>query len=297
MTKIIDIQQLSMTYDDDSKVINDINLSIKENKIYGLLGRNGAGKTTLMKLITAQIFSTDGVLRVFGEHPYENQQVLEKICFIKESQKYPDNYRVRDVLEVSASLFKNWDQEYALKLVKEFDLPLKKRVKKLSRGMHSAVGIIVGLASRAPLTIFDEPYLGLDAVARKIFYDQLITDFGNHPRTIILSTHLIDEVSNLLEHVIVIDRGNIIIDRDSEELRGLAYTVTGLAAQVTSFVKGKEVIQEERMGGTMTATLIGDENSNEQSAAKQWGLGVSPVSLQQLIVYLTKSKTEGMLSS
>ena len=184
-----------------------------------------------------------------------------------------------------------------MKLVKEFDLPLKKRVKKLSRGMHSAVGIIVGLASRAPLTIFDEPYLGLDAVARKIFYDQLITDFGNHPRTIILSTHLIDEVSNLLEHVIVIDRGNIIIDRDSEELRGLAYTVTGLAAQVTSFVKGKEVIQEERMGGTMTATLIGDENSNEQSAAKQWGLGVSPVSLQQLIVYLTKSKTEGMLSS
>ncbi len=205
-------------------------------------------------------------------------------------------------MEVSASLFKNWDQEYALKLVKEFDLPLKKRVKKLSRGMHSAVGIIVGLASRAPLTIFDEPYLGLDAVARKIFYDQLITDFGNHPRTIILShprtiilsTHLIDEVSNLLEHVIVIDRGNIIIDRDSEELRGLAYTVTGLAAQVTSFVKGKEVIQEERMGGTMTATLIGDENSNEQSAAKQWGLGVSPVSLQQLIVYLTKSKTEGI---
>lgn len=296
MTKIIDIQQLSMKYD-ASKVIDDINLSIKEDKIYGLLGRNGAGKTTLMKLITAQIFSTNGELKVFGQHPYENQQVLEKICFIKESQKYPDNYRVRDVIEVSASLFENWDQDYAVSLVKEFDLPLKKRMKKLSRGMHSAVGIIIGLASRAPLTIFDEPYLGLDAVARKIFYDQLIEDFGNHPRTIILSTHLIDEVSNLLEHVIVIDRGKIIIDRDSEELRGLAYTVTGLAAQVKSFVKGKEVIQEERMGGTMTATLIGDEKSKGQSTAKQCGLEVSPVSLQQLIVYLTKSGTKGVMSS
>ncbi|MFS0614615.1 ABC transporter ATP-binding protein [Lederbergia ruris] len=296
MTKIIDIQQLSMKYD-DSKVIDDINLSIKEDKIYGLLGRNGAGKTTLMKLITAQIFSTNGELKVFGQHPYENQQVLEKICFIKESQKYPDNYRVRDVIEVSASLFENWDHDYAVSLVKEFDLPLKKRMKKLSRGMHSAVGIIIGLASRAPLTIFDEPYLGLDAVARKIFYDQLIEDFGNHPRTIILSTHLIDEVSNLLEHVIVIDRGKIIIDRDSEELRGLAYTVTGLAAQVKSFVKGKEVIQEERMGGTMTATLIGDEKSKGQSTAKQCGLEVSPVSLQQLIVYLTKSGIKGVMSS
>ncbi len=296
MTKIIDIQQLSMKYD-ASKVIDDINLSIKEDKIYGLLGRNGAGKTTLMKLITAQIFSTNGELKVFGQHPYENQQVLEKICFIKESQKYPDNYRVRDVIEVSASLFENWDQDYAVSLVKEFDLPLKKRMKKLSRGMHSAVGIIIGLASRAPLTIFDEPYLGLDAVARKIFYDQLIEDFGNHPRTIILSTHLIDEVSNLLEHVIVIDRGKIIIDQDSEELRGLAYTVTGLAAQVKSFVKGKEVIQEERMGGTMTATLIGDEKSKGQSTAKQCGLEVSPVSLQQLIVYLTKSGTKGVMSS
>ncbi|GIN59282.1 ABC transporter ATP-binding protein [Lederbergia ruris] len=296
MTKIIDIQQLSMKYD-DSKVIDDINLSIKEDKIYGLLGRNGAGKTTLMKLITAQIFSTNGELKVFGQHPYENQQVLEKICFIKESQKYPDNYRVRDVIEVSASLFENWDHDYAVSLVKEFDLPLKKRMKKLSRGMHSAVGIIIGLASRAPLTIFDEPYLGLDAVARKIFYDQLIEDFGNHPRTIILSTHLIDEVSNLLEHVIVIDRGKIIIDRDAEELRGLAYTVTGLAAQVKSFVKGKEVIQEERMGGTMTATLIGDEKSMGQSTAKQCGLEVSPVSLQQLIVYLTKSGIKGVMSS
>ncbi|MBO0995063.1 ABC transporter ATP-binding protein [Bacillus sp. SD088] len=292
MTTIIDIQHLIKNYE-DSKVVDDINLSIEENKIYGLLGRNGAGKTTLMKLITAHIFSTNGDLRVFGEQPYENQKVLEKICFIKESQKYPDNFRVRDVIEVSASLFQNWDQAYAMELIKEFNLPLKKRVKKLSRGMHSAVGIIIGLASRAPLTIFDEPYLGLDAIARKIFYDQLIEDFGNHPRTIILSTHLIDEVSNLLEHVIVIDQGKILIDRDSDELRGLAYAVTGLSAQVESFIKGKDVIQEDRMGGTMTATLIGDGKSQ----ATQWGLEVSPVSLQQLIVYLTKSRPEGRMSS
>ncbi len=89
----------------------------------------------------------------------------------------------------------------------EFRLPLNRKIKKLSRGQQSAVGVIVGLASRAPLTFFDEPYLGLDAVARQRFYDLLLKDYAEHPRTVILSTHLIDEVSNLLEHVLVIDDG------------------------------------------------------------------------------------------
>ena len=97
--------------------------------------------------------------------------------------------------------------------------------------MLSAVGIVIGLASRAPLTIFDEPYLGLDAVSRGIFYDRLMEDYSEHPRTVILSTHLIDEVSNLLEHVLVIDNGKLIIDQDAEELRGRAFTVTGQALE------------------------------------------------------------------
>lgn len=295
MTNIIEIKQLSKVYE-GAKVIDDVNLSIEKNKIYGLLGRNGAGKTTLMKQITAQVFPTSGEIKVFGEEPYENQQVLGNICFIKESQKYPDNYRVQDALNVSAALFKNWDKEYAAELITEFNLPVKRKIKKLSRGMHSAVGIIIGLASRAPLTIFDEPYLGLDAVARKTFYDKLIEDYGNHPRTVILSTHLIDEVSNLLEHVIVIDNGKIIIDQDSEDLRGVAYNVSGLAAQVEGFIKGKEVIQREAIGGLLTATIMGSGHSNDQSVAKNCGLDVSPVSLQQLIVHLTKAGTKGVQS-
>ena len=104
--------------------------------------------------------------------------------------------------------------------VDDFNLPLKRRIKKLSRGMLSAVGIVIGLASRAPLTIFDEPYLGLDVVSRGLFYDRLMEDYLEHPRTVILSTHLIDEVSNLLEHVLVIDNGKLIIDEDAEDLRG-----------------------------------------------------------------------------
>ena len=108
MKKVIEVKQLTKSYG-NFHAIKDIDFSIKENKIYGLLGRNGAGKTTLMKMITAQIFPTSGDLKVFGEDPYENAKVLSQICFIKESQKYPDHYSVLDVLEVSKSIFPNWD--------------------------------------------------------------------------------------------------------------------------------------------------------------------------------------------
>lgn len=162
----------------------------------------------------------------------------------------------------------------------------------MSRGMLSAVGIVVGLASRAPLTIFDEPYLGLDAVARSLFYDRLIEDYAENPRTVVLSTHLIDEVSQLLEHVIVIDNGKLIINEDAEALRGQAVTVIGATAKIEDFIAGKQVISRESFGGLLTATIIGF-NVKDQAHAEKLGLEISPVSLQQLIVHLTNKKSLG----
>ncbi|WP_212031230.1 ABC transporter ATP-binding protein [Cytobacillus depressus] len=291
MKNVIEITQLEKEYG-TFKAVQNVSFSIEENKIYGLLGRNGAGKTTLMNMITAQIFPTAGVLKVYGENPYENAKVLNQICFIKEGQKYPDHFRVIDVLEVSKELFPNWDNTFSLSLIKDFNLPLKRKIKKLSRGMLSAVGIIIGLASRAPLTIFDEPYLGLDAVARGLFYDRLMEDYAEHPRTIILSTHLIDEVSKLLEHILVIHNGQLIIDQDADLLRGMAYTVVGNGQKVEAFLAGKETIHRESFGGLLSATVLQSDNHSERQQAAANGLEVTPVSLQQLIVHLTTKKGE-----
>ena len=106
-------------------------------------------------------------------------------------------------------------------------LPRNRAVKKLSRGMRSAVGIVIGLAARAELTMLDEPYAGLDAVARHLFYDRLLADYAEHPRTVLLSTHLIDEVADLLEHVVMIDHGRIAMDAPADDVRGHAATVSG----------------------------------------------------------------------
>ncbi|QMV43410.1 ABC transporter ATP-binding protein [Cohnella cholangitidis] len=289
MNSIVEIKELTKTYG-NFKAVDNVSFTLEDGKIYGLLGRNGAGKTTIMHMITAQLFKSGGEIKVFGEEPFENDKVLRKICFIKESQKYPDNFRVLDVLNVSPLFFPNWDKELAYSLIEDFRLPLKRRVKKLSRGMLSAVGIIVGLASRAPLTIFDEPYLGLDAVARSLFYNRLLEDYAEHPRTIVLSTHLIDEVSQLLEHVLVIDRGKLLLNEESEVLRGRASTVAGTAAKVEEFLEGKQVIHREPFAGLTSATVIGHLTAEDRGRAAELGLEISPVSLQQMVVHLTNSQ-------
>jgi ABC-2 type transport system ATP-binding protein len=285
MTTVVEVNGLTKKYGKFTAV-DDASFSIEENRIYGLLGRNGAGKTTIMSLLTAQAFASSGRIRVFGESPVENAEVLGNVCFIKESQTYPEDFRPRHVFASAPWFFPGWDQDFADRLIADFRVPMNRRIKKLSRGQLSAVGVIVGLASRAPLTFFDEPYLGLDAVARQTFYDRLLEDFAEHPRTVILSTHLIDEVSNLLEHVIVIDDGRIIIDEEAEALRGSATIVAGTKSAVDQFVVGRTVLHREGLGGLSTATIsqLGDEG---QSAARAAGLETSPVSLQQLIVRST----------
>jgi ABC-2 type transport system ATP-binding protein len=287
MTYVVEVNGLTKAYG-DVLAVNNVSFKLEADKIYGLLGSNGAGKTTIMHMLTAQQFETSGTLRVFGEHPYENSRVLQQVCFIKESQKYPDNYNVRDVLETAEDLYPNWSRELAMSLVEEFQLPLKRNMKKLSRGMLSSVGILIGLASRAPLTIFDEPYLGLDAEKRQLFYDRLLEDYAEHPRTVLLSTHLIDEVGTLLEHVLLINRGQLLLDEETDALRGRAFSVSGAAAAVERFTSGRTVIDRKQLGGLVTASILNTGTSAGQSEAESLGLTVAPVSLQQLTVYYTR---------
>ncbi|MBX3094469.1 MAG: ABC transporter ATP-binding protein [Cryobacterium sp.] len=287
MNAAIEVSNLSRHFG-DIRAVDNVSFTVTEGGIYGLLGRNGAGKTTLMQLLTAQDFATSGTIKIFGESPVENASVLQHISFIKESQKYPDDFKVKHVLKSAPWFFRNWDADFANSLVSDFRLPTDRRIKKLSRGQLSAVGVIVGLASRAPLTFFDEPYLGLDAVARQLFYDRLLEDYSQHPRTVVLSTHLIDEVSNLLEHVIVIDDGRIIVDESAESLRGTAATVAGTKTAVDAFATGRRVLHRENVGGLASVTVDALSPTDRAAAAKA-GLELSPVSLQQLIVRLTNT--------
>lgn len=301
MSTIAEARHLTKRYG-ATHALDDVSVSFEADTIYGLLGRNGAGKTTLMSILTAQNFATSGEVSIFGEHPYENATALSRMCFVRESQKYPDDATPAHVFAAAKLCFANWNDDLAKRLVAEFDLPVKCRIKKLSRGQFSAVGVIIGLASRAEITFFDEPYLGLDAVARQLFYDRLIEDYAAHPRTIILSSHLIDEIADLLERVVVIDRGQILLDEETDALRQRAYGITGPTDAVEQFTVGLDVIHRESLGRVTAATVMGTLKENDRAALRHHGIDLTPVSVQQLIVRLTQHQAsnekslEGALS-
>lgn len=283
MSVVAKVQGLSKLYP-RTKALDDVSFELEEGKIYGLLGRNGSGKTTLMSILTAQNFASRGDLTVFGAVPYENPAVLSRLCFVRENQVYPNDAKPIHAFNSARLFFENWDQGLADRLMDEFQIPVQTRIKRLSRGQLSAVGIVIGLASRAEMTFFDEPYLGLDAVARQIFYDRLLEDYSEHPRTVVLSSHLIDEVANLLEHVLVLDRGRLILDAAADDVRGSAVNVMGPAEAVAAFTTGREVVHRESLGRVTLVTVMGRLSQEERRAMVAAGLDLAPVSLQQLVV-------------
>lgn len=154
-------------------VLDNISLAFEEEKIYGLFGRNGVGKTTLLNIMATQIFHNEGSITVDEENPFSHSRAREKICFIKESG-FGVNIKVKDIFKYAKEFYPNWDEGLKDILVSRFEIPVRKTYEKLSKGNKTLVGLITGLASRAPYTFFDEPSLGLDAANRYAFYEILL---------------------------------------------------------------------------------------------------------------------------
>ena len=282
MNPAIETRSLTKKYG-ATTVLDQVTLDIEKNTICGLLGRNGAGKTTLMSILAGQELKTSGEAKVLGGDPFENAAVLAGLSFARENQKYPEDFKVTHVLRAAPWFHAGWDAEFARRLVGEFRLPMKTHIKKLSRGQLSAVAIVVGLASRAPVTFFDEPYLGLDATARGIFYDLLLEDYMEYPRTILMSTHLIDEAANLLEHVVVLQDGRKVLDSSAEEAAQSAFTLSGTATAVETVSRGRQILRAQALGGLRSVTIAGAPDEVLRTEANAAGLEVGPVSLQELV--------------
>jgi ABC-2 type transport system ATP-binding protein len=275
----------------DTDALADVNLELEAGKIYGLLGRNGAGKTSLLSLLAAFRKPTSGEILIGGEPVWENAAVVSRVALIREGGDFDDADTVKAAID-TGQIRPGFDTEYALKLAERFELPLKKKVRELSRGKRSALAAVCGLAARAELTMFDEVHLGMDAPTRDAFYKELLAEYMDRPHTVILSTHLIDEVANYLEEVIIVDRGRILRHEELEVFQGMGATLTGPAAAVDAVAAGLEVLAEQQLGGTKAATVAAlDPGARERAAAA--GLEIGPVGLQDLFIHLTEPTREG----
>ncbi|WP_339222408.1 ABC transporter ATP-binding protein [Paenibacillus sp. FSL W7-1332] len=284
----LDIQfdRLSVVYG-DLEAVRNVSFHLPAGKIYGLLGRNGAGKTSLLSVLASFREPSSGSVTVGGEQPFENAKIMKEVSFIYDIDYKDETDKVKAAIESAARHRPHFDTGYALELARKFNLPLDKQLKELSKGMQSAFNVCIGLASRSPVTILDEVYLGMDAPSREIFYRELLEDQERHPRTFILSTHLVSEMDYLFEEVIIIHKGQFVLQDDYESLTSRGVSITGPAAKVDEYIQGMKVLNVQQLGSTKAVMVYGELSEEAQLAAHRAGLEIGPISLQDLFIHLT----------
>ena len=281
----VEAHDLSVHYG-RTRALTGVTAHIVAGAITGILGRNGAGKSTLLATLAAFRKPSSGRVLLNGEDPYENPRLMAATCLVRESGDSAD-LTTEELLRLATAVRSSFDLPYAVRLLERFGVPRRRKLEKLSRGQRSAFGAAVGLASRAPLTLFDEVYLGMDAPTRYAFYEELLADYAAHPRTIVISSHLIEEVERMFEHVLVLEAGKVLLNEPAETLRQRGVRIIGNQQAVEAFLAGHKVVSRQQLGRTVAATVLADLGADARARAAAAGLELEHVSIQDLFVHVT----------
>lgn len=269
-------------------VLQDLDLTFEPGCIYGLIGRNGAGKTTLLGILSGQNYVTGGRALYGGQPVWENSAVLGNLHFARELSASSElaGLSVKNFLRAGRLFCPYWDQGYADELIKKFELP-NKTINRLSRGQMSMVSITAALASKAPVTLLDEPTAGLDVVARERFYRILLEEYQRTGRTFVISTHIIEEAASVFEKVVILDEGKVVADQNTEDLVAQFRYISGPAAELDAVLaeQGITPLQTQVLGGHKMVAVRGEEALFEELAARD-GLTVEGMNLQNVFVAL-----------
>ena len=278
---MIELQQVTKRYG-QAAVLKNITLSIDEPGIYCLLGRNGAGKTTLLKSIAGYQNITDGCIKVDGKE-ITTSTLDTGVSYIENFAKH-FNLPVRKLLKIASEVNPDYDYDFASEMMERFELDGKKKFNHLSLGMKTMVSTIICLASSKDVILLDEPVLGFDAIMRVEFYGMLTESFKKHPRIIIVSTHIIEEIAKTIEKLIIIDRGSIRFFDTLQSVEAKAFSVSGLQRDVEAATRGLNVIGQSTVGGLVTSYIF--DTPPQESAS----IELRALSLQDFFIQMVGHK-------
>ena len=278
---MIELKQVTKQYG-KATVLKNITLSVDEPGIYCLLGRNGAGKTTLLKSIAGYQNITDGIIQVDGQ-AITTSSLDPGVSSIENFAKH-FNLSVRKLLRIASEVNPNYDCDFALEMMERFELDGKKTFHHLSLGMKTMVSTIICLASNKSVVLLDEPVLGFDAIMRVEFYDMLTESFQKHPRIIIVSTHIIEEIAKTIQKLIIIDKGSIRFFDTLQSVETKAFRISGLQKDVEAATQGLNIIGRDNVGGLATSYIF--DNPPEQTDS----LEICPLSLQDFFIQMVGHK-------
>lgn len=278
---MIELKQVTKQYG-QATVLKNITLTVDEPGIYCLLGRNGAGKTTLLKSIAGYQNITSGTIQVGGK-TITPSTLDTGVSYIENFAKH-FNLPVRKLLRIASEVNPNYDYDFASEMMERFELDGKKKFNHLSLGMKTMVSTIICLASNKEVILLDEPVLGFDAIMRVEFYDMLTESFQKHPRIIIVSTHIIEEIAKTIQKLIIIDKGSVRFFDTLQSVETKAFRVSGLQKDVEAATRGLHIIGQDTVGGLVTSYIF--DNPPEQAAS----LEIHPLSLQDFFIQMVGHK-------
>lgn len=278
---MIELKQVTKQYG-QATVLKNITLSIEDPGIYCLLGRNGAGKTTLLKSIAGYQNITSGSIQVDGK-AITTSTLYTGVSYIENFAKH-FNLPVQKLLRIASEVNPNYDYDFAAEMMDRFELEGKKKFHHLSLGMKTMVSTIICLASSKNVILLDEPVLGFDALMRVEFYDMLTKSFRKHPRIILVSTHIIEEIAKTIQKLILIDRGSVRFFDTLQAVETKAFCISGLQKDVEAATKDRNVIGQDAVGGLVTRYIF--DNPPEETGS----LEIRPLSLQEFFIQMVGHK-------
>ena len=286
---MIQIEQVTYSYQ-QTPVLDNVTLHESEPIISAMWGRNGAGKTTLMSLLAGHNRPDAGTIQVMGQDPYNNLAAQENLCYIQENHPLGRNWTINDMVRFGQYFHPQWNQTFAEQLIDIFELPVKKKIIKFSKGMKTAAQMILGLASNARVTILDEPTNGLDAEKRKYFYNALLETYEDNPRLILISSHHIEEIQPLCESLIVLQAGKVLFNQPMEEMREKGVLLTGEMDDINRVTADVEVIESSQMGSTKKVMIDELYSKAWKDIAHAQGLSIEKPTLQDYLIYRTRNQ-------
>lgn len=281
----IEIKNITKKYGKKT-ALDNISLELESGKIYGLLGRNGAGKSTLLNIIDGRCVADSGETYIDNNLCIPDSALFYgNVFLVSEDNLYPPDMSICEIINQTGKFHSSFDREKAFRLLKAFGLQAKTRIKGLSTGGNTAFKDLVGLCINKPYVFFDEPTLGLDAVHRETFYKLLLEQYSETDSTYILTTHLISEISNIIEKLVIIDDGKIILNDDCSKVLENSFCISGDKTALDKLIKAENVIATEYFGNNASYYIIGSEIP--YSAVT--GIDIKKLSLQDLFIKLTKN--------
>jgi ABC-2 type transport system ATP-binding protein len=284
---MIEFQKVSKQFE-NRETVHHVSLSVKKGSVYGLLGSNGAGKTTLLKMLAGIYKPDSGEVLLDGKHVYENSLVKQHLFFLADTPSFFPQYTLNQMADFYRNIYKNWDKEKFMELSEVFDLDPKKKLHKFSKGVQRQAAFWLSLSCNPEVLILDEPIDGLDPVVRKKVKSLLMQEVADRGLTILISSHNIEEIEDLCDHVGILHKGKLLVEKELDALKsGFHKVQVAFREEPQELLQKLQVVHKEKRGSVISCIVKGDASQIEKEIKGSHPLifDLLPLTLEEIFIY------------